>query len=229
LTFNLLDGDHVAHGEAVTPDLIAVSSTFTHSGDPDEILAYGGCPVINQFDVLEPTGSSQADFVSTSSGDAFMISKETPNLESTTARVTLSGFSLHEAGDLEPVFPYARAEILSDVLQYFQNTLPTPTGIDDPVLQLVDYLGENYPNPFNPTTTIRYGIRQKSHVSLKIYNAAGQLVKTLVDDAQTPQSAGFKIEWHGESDTGTQVATGVYFYRLVTGNFQLTKKMVLLK
>jgi len=229
LTFNLLDGDHVRHGEAITPDLVAASSVFSHAGDPDEILAYGGCPSINQFDVFAPTGSSQADFVSTSSGDAFVISKETPNVESTTARVMLSGFSLHEAGDLEPIFPYARAEILLDVLEYFQNSLPTPSGIDDAAPQLANYLGDNYPNPFNPSTTIRYGIKEKSHVSLTVYNAAGQLVRTLVDEVQIPKQGGFKVEWNGESDSGTQVATGVYFYRLVAGNFELTKKMVLLK
>jgi hypothetical protein len=205
MTFNLLNGDHIAQGET-----------------------YGGCPAVNDFDVLQPTGTAQADFVSTSSGNAFVISQATQNPVLTTARVVLSGFSIHEANDTAPVFPYARAEIMKDVFTWFQNVLPTPTAVD-PVLLLVSYLDNNYPNPFNPTTTIRYGIKHKGQVSLSIYNAAGQLVKTLVNDIQTPRPEGFQVRWHGESNSGGPAASGVYFYKLITKDFVQTKKMVLLK
>jgi hypothetical protein len=53
-----------------------------------------------------------------------------------------------------------------------------------------NFLGNCYPNPFNPTTTIEFSIKERSHVSLKIYNVAGQLVKTLVDEVRSPQSTG---------------------------------------
>jgi flagellar hook assembly protein FlgD len=66
-------------------------------------------------------------------------------------------------------------------------------------------------------------------VSLKVYNVAGQLVRTLVDEEQTPSADAFKVTWDGRSDMGQPVSTGVYFYKMVTKNFTQTKKMVLLK
>jgi hypothetical protein len=228
MTFNLVTGNHRSLGEPVTPELVAVSPTFTHAGIPDEFIAYGGCPVLNDFDVLQPTGTAVTDLVSRGTSNAYVISQQTTNSQSTTARVMLSGFSLHESGDVTPVFPYARAEILWDAITWLQNILPPATGIE-PTPELSNYLGENYPNPFNPTTTIAYGIKKAGHVSLRVYNAGGQLVETLVNGEQTPQPGGFKIEWHGDGNAGIAVASGVYFYRLVTKDFEQTKKMVLLK
>jgi flagellar hook assembly protein FlgD len=66
-------------------------------------------------------------------------------------------------------------------------------------------------------------------VSLKIYNVAGQLVRTLVDEQQAPNTAGLAVTWEGVDDAGREVASGVYFYRLVTKSFTQTKKMVFLK
>jgi hypothetical protein len=88
-------------------------------------------------------------------------------------------------------------------------------------------LAQNYPNPFNPTTTIRYEVKDAVHVQLKIYDVAGRLVRTLVDETRKPDR--YKIVWNGVNDRGGNVATGVYFYRLEAGSFVSTKKMVLLK
>jgi flagellar hook assembly protein FlgD len=66
-------------------------------------------------------------------------------------------------------------------------------------------------------------------VSLKVYNVAGQLVRTLVDEMQTPVESGFAKEWNGQNAQGQPVSSGVYFYKLVTKGFTQTKKMVLLK
>jgi hypothetical protein len=85
------------------------------------------------------------------------------------------------------------------------------------------------PNPFNPVTTIKYTILESGHVSLRVFNAAGQLVRTLVDEEQAPRAGGFTAIWDGTSDAGADVASGIYFYRLTAGNRTLTKKMVLLK
>jgi subtilisin family serine protease len=93
----------------------------------------------------------------------------------------------------------------------------------------INHLANNYPNPFNPTTTIEYSIKEKAHVSLKIYNVAGQLVKTLVNQAQDRTSHHYSVQWSGRDNKGNPVASGVYFYRLVTKGFTQTKKMVLLK
>lgn len=91
-------------------------------------------------------------------------------------------------------------------------------------------LSANYPNPFNPVTSIQYavGSRQKPiPTTLKIYNVLGQLVRTLVDE---PQAAGtYEVLWNGRDDNGAEVASGVYLYRLQVGDFSQIRKMVLMK
>ena len=88
-------------------------------------------------------------------------------------------------------------------------------------------LGQNYPNPFNPTTVIPFSVGVQSHVELGIYNVKGQLVRRLVNEVRAENN--YKAAWDGKNDVGTQVSTGVYFYRLTIGDFRSTKKLVLLK
>jgi subtilisin family serine protease len=97
------------------------------------------------------------------------------------------------------------------------------------VAPITTALGQNHPNPFNPQTTIRYTIAGRSHVSLKVYDVAGRLVRTLVDKVQSPRLDGFEIEWDGRTNAGATAASGVYFYSLVTENFTKSRKMMLLR
>jgi flagellar hook assembly protein FlgD len=62
-----------------------------------------------------------------------------------------------------------------------------------------------------------------------VYDAAGRLVRTLVDEVQGPRVGDFEVEWNGRNNRGSEVASGVYYYRLVTGGFTKTRKMILLK
>ena len=93
-------------------------------------------------------------------------------------------------------------------------------------------LESNYPNPFNPTTRIRYKLPVISRVSVEIYNTLGQRVRILADDER--QDAGYyRVEWNGRNEDGKSVASGIYFYRLIAesrlGVFIKTQKMMLLK
>jgi len=88
-------------------------------------------------------------------------------------------------------------------------------------------LDQNVPNPFNPTTVIKYGIASDNQVSLLIYDVAGRKVRTLVNERQRADV--YRITWDGSNDAGQRVASGVYFYKLVAGKYSQTKKMVLLK
>ena len=83
-------------------------------------------------------------------------------------------------------------------------------------------ISQNYPNPFNPTTKIKYSIPQSSNVSIKVYNALGTEIETLVDGYK---SAGtYEISFNAKN-----LSSGVYFYRIVSGNYSHTNKMLLLK
>jgi flagellar hook assembly protein FlgD len=76
-------------------------------------------------------------------------------------------------------------------------------------------------------TTIAYSIADRSRVELAIYNVRGQLVRTLVEEDQAPNV--YRVRWDGRSNGGSEVAGGVYFYRLIAGDFEATKKMVLIR
>lgn len=103
---------------------------------------------------------------------------------------------------------------------------PTATAvIESPVL--LSTLYQNVPNPFNPTTTIHFDIRKPGHVTLRIYDATGGLVQTIIDDERP--AGRHAVSWDGRNKRGALMATGVYFYRLSTGSFSTTKTMVLLK
>ena len=89
-------------------------------------------------------------------------------------------------------------------------------------------LAANFPNPFNPATTIQYALPQAADVDLMVYNVVGQPVRTLVADHQ---SAGrYVVEWDATDDSGRSLSSGLYFYRLQAGGeFRAIKKMLLLK
>jgi hypothetical protein len=88
-------------------------------------------------------------------------------------------------------------------------------------------LHHNYPDPLNPTTTIRYALPSPTMVCLQVFDIKGNLVRTLVDEEK---SAGQHVcVWDGRSDGGRFAASGVYFYRITAGDFTDTKKMVILR
>lgn len=101
--------------------------------------------------------------------------------------------------------------------------------VDDPFASLPENfsLSQNFPNPFNPTTTIRYSVAEKTHVRLLVYNLNGQTTKTIVDDVKLPGV--YEVEWNGTDADGLQVASGIYFYNLMAGDYVESRKMVLLK
>jgi len=89
-------------------------------------------------------------------------------------------------------------------------------------------LSQNFPNPFNPSTTIRYGLPKAERVTLKIYNLLGEEVVTLVNDE--PKAAGYHTAiWDGRNKIGGVVASGIYIYRIRSGSFISTKKLALVK
>jgi uncharacterized protein (TIGR02145 family) len=85
----------------------------------------------------------------------------------------------------------------------------------------------NYPNPFNPTTQIKFSLPDDGFVTLKIFNVTGQLVKTLVNENMTPGN--HTIEWNATNDLGNNLPTGIYFYRLQAGSLVKTSKMIYMK
>jgi hypothetical protein len=106
------------------------------------------------------------------------------------------------------------------------RNVPVGSTGPEPLPSLFE-LAQNRPNPFNPTTTIDFYIESQSDVRLEVFNVLGQLVKTLVDRSMAPGQ--YSVVWDGTDTNGARMASGVYLYRLKSGDASLTKKMGLLK
>ncbi|MBC8182392.1 chitobiase/beta-hexosaminidase C-terminal domain-containing protein [candidate division KSB1 bacterium] len=107
-----------------------------------------------------------------------------------------------------------------------------PSNIDmyDAVVPTTFALHQNFPNPFNPVTTIRYDVPLHSNgikILLIIYDIRGKHVQTLINTIHT--SGSYEIEWDGRDETGREMSSGIYLFRLCAGNFIQTKKMILVQ
>ena len=113
-----------------------------------------------------------------------------------------------------------------------KGKLELVSGVDEvfvrqAVLPQFYTLGQNFPNPFNPATTIQYSLPEAGPVSLKVYDMAGQVVRHLVDQ---PQVAGsYQVVWDGLDASGAPTANGVYIYELKAGEYRALRKMLLIK
>ncbi|MCB5234935.1 MAG: carboxypeptidase regulatory-like domain-containing protein [Candidatus Cloacimonetes bacterium] len=101
-----------------------------------------------------------------------------------------------------------------------------PTSNED-LVNPVNALFSNYPNPFNPHTNIQYSVKEPTFVSLEIFNSKGQKVRTLVNEFV--DGSLHTVRWDGKDDNNNKVSSGVYFYRIKTSSFTQMKKMLLMK
>ncbi len=122
-------------------------------------------------------------------------------------------------------------EIIEDVLVTESNAT---TGVDfslvtdgDEIILAATKLNGNYPNPFNPVTTIAYSIKDAGNVTLEVYNLRGQLVKSLVNEVI--ETGDHIVTWKGRDNSNKSVASGVYFYKMKAQNYSSIKKMILMK
>ena len=153
---------------------------------------------------------------------------ETVTLNDFTAADSISRTFIADVSNLPENGTYMMHVFVSDEkgirsIAYTHEVDLTVTDIDESSLLPKKYnLSQNFPNPFNPQTEIKFDIPKRSHVTLTVYNALGQKVADLVDKEYKPGY--YKIHWNA-----SKFSSGVYFYRIRSDNFVSTKKMMLLK
>jgi hypothetical protein len=96
-----------------------------------------------------------------------------------------------------------------------------------PTLPLDYVLWQNYPNPFNPSTSVQFQVPKTSDVTVTIYDMLGQEVRTLFSGEVMRGT--YSVQWDGRNDAGVQMSSGSYVYRMISGDFVQSKKMVLVK
>ena len=112
-------------------------------------------------------------------------------------------------------------------LYIISNDYSGSSADDDNVITANVTLQQNYPNPFNPTTSISFNLKKADNVSLEIFNLKGQKVKTLVDEKLPADNN--TVIWNGKDENGNPVSSGVYLYKLKSGKYTSSKKMILMK
>jgi hypothetical protein len=201
----------------------------------------GGCPVMRDYDGLSSSGSAvdvyrYKDPVSGSLGDAAVVMNSDAAGNWNTIMQSHAWFDIRGSFGAAPATPEPEEDLL---LQILGAVLPLecqegldPTDVErradsiDTPRQTA--LHQNVPNPFNPTTTIAFDLARDGHVRIKIFDVAGRLVRTLVDE-ELAAAFNRKVVWNGLGDTGERVSSGVYFYRLEADLFSSTRKMVVMR
>jgi hypothetical protein len=117
--------------------------------------------------------------------------------------------------------PYETGEIMIRAIVY------TGTANENELNPAITLAASNYPNPFNPETTISYSVPESGMTSVKVFNLKGQIVNTLVDTDMT--SGKHSVVWNGTDLNGKAVSSGIYFVRVENSGKAVTQKMLLSK
>jgi hypothetical protein len=213
------------------------------TGDDGECVLAGGCPLLPEFDVVQPYAGvpgaeTVADYVKL---DASLRPAGVAYTHPTLGYQTVNlGFGIEYmmdgtvggAGNYTPEGYYHngigdRVDLMGNIMTYFGRPP------DDLGTGVVDNIGTNalshaYPSPFNPTTRIAYSVKEPGRVTIQVYNIAGRTVRMLLDAEAAAGSSGFVV-WDGTDEVGRGCASGVYFYRITAPGFTESRKMVLLK
>ncbi|MCF8263195.1 MAG: T9SS type A sorting domain-containing protein [Melioribacteraceae bacterium] len=123
-----------------------------------------------------------------------------------------------------PVMPWKASELIVEEIPNLQE--PTSVLINDLTPSKFD-VTDNYPNPFNPSTKVRYSIPEKMNIEIRIYDAMGSSVQSLVNEEM--ESGNYEVTWNGTNAENVSVSSGLYFMRIQSAQYSKTVKMILMK
>jgi hypothetical protein len=230
---DLIDTDLRTNINNQATPLVKITASNPVFATVNEWIAYGGCLVFNTFDAVETRGLAQrlAQFCNTSGTPDYTYSAATLNINGTSRIISLPYDLMfvytNPDEDKAAAGLSARARLLDDVLTYFGVTYDGANASPVPDAGM-KFAARNYPNPFNPKTNIYLDLPKAGHLSLKIFNVRGELVRTLVDGQQAAGS-NVHFQWDGTNDRGSSVSAGVYFYEARIGGEVRVNKMALVK
>ncbi len=195
-----------------------------------EYYAFGGCPYINEFNVLEKTGPGMyalqyPDY----DGQQYYAGIYTDQLNNASQplRTAWIGHSYQYIRNASMAGMLARAELFVGAWELFENGINHDIPGCDAEIPEATSLSDNFPNPFNPVTRVSFALREKGRVSLRVYDVSGRLVRILVDEIRDAGS--YEAVWDGTNDEGRSTTSGIYFCRMEAGDYERTLKMVMLK
>jgi len=232
---NVLGVDYLAPavrdflGGQASTEVVPMAPCFTTS-----FTAGAGCPVLTDYNYVAPVNGSELshEFLDRA-GNPYMPPiaagiiwpREELGYDKSTAFFPLDLNLIWDLREPDVLNTAARAQLLREAFACMgiNGGLAVSTG--SPPLRFA--VQQNVPNPFNPSTRISYTVAHREQVQLIVYDVAGRKVRTLVDEVKTPGP--HFVDWDSRDDGGNLVSSGIYHYRLRAGDFEETKRMVLIK
>jgi hypothetical protein len=210
---------------------------MTH--DDRACILRGGCPSLGYFDVIQPSRAGpgvetaleyvRSDMTTLPAGVAYT---DTTGYQAVTLGFGIEFMShvLLPSGHFSPGAS-DRVDLIANIMDYFGKEATGPGTGTEGESPFVTRLGHPRPNPFNATTTVEYSVAASGHVTIRVFDAAGRVVRTLVDLEIV--AGEHRAAWDGSTDSGHRAASGVYFVRMEAagkrGSFRGMRKLVLLK
>jgi hypothetical protein len=232
---------------ALSLDLVSTAATAA-SGDRFEIsvVLRNNPDKVKSVHFTVPYDQSLLELVSVTQGPGlreaavpvFFHSADQNGLIDVNLAILGHGLTMGGSGELATLTFRARSEspvafdlTLADMRDNENNKLDATTNgtlfTQATAVPRSHNLTQNYPNPFNASTQIHFDVREAGNVSLRVFNVSGQLVSTLAEGYY--EAGSYTVIWNGRGDSGRDAPTGVYFYRMVIGQYDVTRKMILLK
>jgi hypothetical protein len=209
------------------------------TGDP-YYWVFGGCPVTSDFALVSPNGAltetlQEWEVDPGDNAKAGLLNNDpdgdgtNENDQNVLTKVVFNPYSYYHVRDAGFATvageTYHRLYVAHVLERLFSKSSP---GVDSaPETPAYTRLDGNFPNPFNPKTTIRFALANEGDVNLAVYDITGRVVKTLVDGKMAAQQ--HEVVWDGTNNDGFKTASGVYFYKLIADGKVFTDKMVMLK
>jgi hypothetical protein len=227
-----LTSDKVLAGQTVTVN-VTVDNAASMQG-----LGFDVTYDTDKFEFVEATPAQEDLLKSGGAETPVFLHQEASPGEITVANAVVDGSPVTGAGDVVSLTFRVLSEFQDNAhFEIANGVVFDGTQLSNPVVALGSLsvestptefaLLQNFPNPFNPETTIKYNVASGSNVSLRIYNVVGQVVRTLVAEQQN--AGRYTVRWNGSDDRGVSVSSGIYFYQISAGDFSDVKKLMLLK
>ncbi|MCP4550218.1 MAG: T9SS type A sorting domain-containing protein [bacterium] len=235
---------HLYYGDytrVLAPRVIATHPALEWLGGEPGFVLDGSCPTIEHFSAIRPIGDLTEvthEWEVVNSGLVAGVLNLDPDgngLVSSAGgyvnRILYNPFSYEHVLDDGYGLPadrdYARLMIRHVLMGLLNHVPDTESGLGDDRPVAVTKLHGNYPNPFNPTTTISFSLAEAGQVELAVYDITGRLVTELVNGKMAADN--HEVIWSGMDVRGNRVASGVYFYKLTADDYTATEKMIMLK
>lgn len=200
---------------------VGSNTPITWDGGLIEISVNGG-----EWEQIEPVGGYPCTIMNIPTTP---FEEGTPvfagNIDWEQVTLDLSSYS----GTAQIRFVFGSASLLTGEGWYIDDVHYSNTtgSSNETIIPIKNKLYANFPNPFNPTTTISFSLKEAGDVKLEIFNIRGQKVKTLINSSLPAEN--HQIVWNGKDDSGKSVSTGIYFYKMKTANYIASRKMILMK